>query len=66
MNPRPPVMVLLNRVTTPRDSCAPASPAKAPASTVEKSRSRRVGTPAARAASSLAPVARSWMPSGVR
>src|SRR5262252_5913687 len=66
MKPRPPVICLLNNVTTPSESWPPARPAKAPAITVEKSRSRRVGMPAARAASSLAPVARSSMPSGVR
>ncbi len=38
MKPRPPVMPSLNSPTTPIDRCAPASPASAPANTVEASR----------------------------
>src|SRR5438552_3235031 len=36
MKPRPPVICLLNSVTTPSESCAPASPANAPATTVAR------------------------------
>src|SRR5213076_3089255 len=62
MKPRPAVIPTVNRLTMPIESCAPAAPAKIPATTLETSRQRSGLMPAARAASGFSPAARRRMP----
>ena len=66
MKPRPAEMPTPNTPTMPMDSCAPARPAVAPATTVEMSRIKSGRSPSVRAASGAAPAARSRSPTRVR